>query len=503
MPEPWCYYNVMADYEYDAIVIGAGLGGLTTASLLVWQGLRVYVCEKNGRPGGYAVNYSSHGHRFDVATQALGGCGTDGIVQAILSELGVLADISFLPCEPARVYYFPDDDLPFVQYGFLQDQCTSLQKQFPEYTDAIQSCYDVFRNIFAELQAITLSSDNPVFGFTKKFPALARYSKITVQDFFEALAIPQALQLRLGARSGYCMLPLNRLSLIAFACTEMSYADGAWMVKGGVSRLVDLLVSFLERYQAVVATKSRVHRLLFTDDRIAGVMTCSGETITGSTVIMAADGCSLLRQSGVVCEPLLRKMQSQERSGSYLVSYYQIPAACVQGLQANIEVWLAEQILAGKIEIEVYYLLVPSLVDRGSSPDGYHSFCISVPLPDGVAPDHEERLVIRRQLEQLVMEKFPLLQDQLHFLFALGPEHFNVMTGNTNGSAYGFAQTVPQSGMYRLGNNPSVKGLYLAGHWTMPGGGIAGVMTSGRLCAKAVCRFFENTGVVRGLEQGL
>jgi prolycopene isomerase len=472
--------------DYDAIIIGAGLGGLTTAALLARLGMHVCVLEKNSRAGGYAVNYTSHGHRFDVATQALGGCGKGGIVQTILSELDLLDDISFLSCEPARVYYFPDDKQPFIQYGFLQDQCASLKEQFSDYTGEIQFCYDVFANIFAELQGISKVSDNPVFGFARNFPALARYSRTTVQDFFDDLQLPRSLQLRLGARAGYCMLPLDRLSLIAFACTEMSYGDGAWMVEGGVSRLVDLLVSFLEKHQAVIERRCRIQRILFKDGRTAGVVTHQGQIIKGSAVVLAADGCTLLPRSGTECELLFRKYQSLERSGSYLVSYYQIPASAVQDLHANIEVRLAEQTLAGKTEIEVYYLLIPSLIDRSSAPDGYHSFCISVPLEDGAAPDRRERLAIRRHLEQMVTDRYPQLYNQLHFLFELGPEHFSIMTGNSNGSAYGFAQTVTQAGMYRLGNNPRVKGLYLAGHWTMPGGGIAGVMTSGQLCAGAV-----------------
>ncbi len=471
--------------DYDIVIIGGGLGGLTSGSLLAKQGLRVCVLEKNKRFGGYAVNYSSHGHRFDVATQALGGCGEGGIVQAILAELDLLGQVTFLPCEPARLYHFPDDDTPFIQHGFLDDQRTVLQESYPDFKSEIQTCFTVFADIFNELQTISQSSKNAIFGFSKNFPTLARYSRTTVHGFFDDLGLPHGLQLRLGARSGYCMLPLDKLSLVAFACTEMSYAGGAWMVEGGVGRLVDLLVSFLKEHNGHLI-KSRVRQLIFTDGAISGVETLQGKKITAKTVILASDGLDIFQQSGDPCDQLLGKYKRLERTGSYLVSYYQVPSQCIKDMQANIEVRLAEQILAGKSKIEVYYLLIPSLVDKGSSPDGFHSFCISVPLAHQEMPDHNERLLIRQKLEQLVGDQYQSLRGHLKFLFELGPDHFGAMTGNTGGSAYGFAQTVTQSGIYRLGNNPKVKGLYLAGHWTMPGGGIAGVMTSGRLCASAV-----------------
>jgi prolycopene isomerase len=89
-------------------------------------------------------------------------------------------------------------------------------------------------------------------------------------------------------------------------------------------------------------------------------------------------------------------------------------------------------------------------------------------------------------VEQAAEAYFPRLRGKLTFLFDLGPEQFEAITGNPKGSAYGWEQTPEQSGIRRLNIKTPVPGLYLAGHWTMPGGGIAGVVTSGRLCARAI-----------------
>ncbi len=472
--------------DFDAVVIGSGLGGLTTAALLVKQGLKVCLLEKNNRLGGYAVNYTARGHRFDVATQALGGCGEGGIVSALLRDLGLYNKLTFLPCEPARIYHFPDSPAPFIQHGFLKEQRNLLCSLYPDQRLAIETCFEVFTTLFAELQDIAVADTSPLFGFSKKYPALARYGRLTVKEFFDSLHLPEKLQIRIGARSGYCMLPLSDLSLVAFACTEMSYGGGAWMVRGGVGQLVTVLGDYLREDRVEIYRKSRVERLLFAGDKVVGVETRQGKKITGKAVVMAVDGSGILAQSEEPCAPLLAKYKKMACTGSYLVSYYQVPLDCVENMQANIEVRLPRQIIAETTKIDVYYLLIPSLVDKDSAPEGKHSFCVSVPLRAGVMPDHHERLAIRMRLEQLVVELYPRLAGKLSFLFTLGPDHFKSMTGNSNGAAYGFSQTVSQSGIYRLGNNPRIAGLYLAGHWTMPGGGIAGVMTSGKLCARAV-----------------
>lgn len=111
----------------DVIVIGGGLAGLTTAALLAKRGRKVLLLEKNQRIGGYASSYKSHGHRFDIATQALGGCGKGGAVHSILADLGVDDQLRFLPCEPARFYYLADGET-YRQHGFLE----ALQDQLKD-----------------------------------------------------------------------------------------------------------------------------------------------------------------------------------------------------------------------------------------------------------------------------------------------------------------------------------------------------------------------------------
>jgi prolycopene isomerase len=54
-------------------------------------------------------------------------------------------------------------------------------------------------------------------------------------------------------------------------------------------------------------------------------------------------------------------------------------------------------------------------------------------------------------------------------------------TGNTEGSIYGFEQSMENAYMTRISNETPIKGLYLAGAWGNPGGGYTGVLRSGQL----------------------
>ena len=78
----------MSETGYDAIIIGAGLGGLSTGAFLAKAGKRVLVLEKTGHIGGRCRAVQLMGHSFDI--------GADFFGRALLKtyrELGRAKDI--------------------------------------------------------------------------------------------------------------------------------------------------------------------------------------------------------------------------------------------------------------------------------------------------------------------------------------------------------------------------------------------------------------------------
>jgi prolycopene isomerase len=64
--------------RYDTLIIGAGLSGLTAASLLAKRGLKVAVIERNFKPGGSCGIFKRNGSTFDQGTAMLYGFGGSG-----------------------------------------------------------------------------------------------------------------------------------------------------------------------------------------------------------------------------------------------------------------------------------------------------------------------------------------------------------------------------------------------------------------------------------------
>ena len=100
------FHEEAARDRYDAIVIGSGLGGLTSAALLARAGRSVLIVERHDRPGGYAHAFRRRGYRFDSAVHLVSGCEPvpfegGGVLHDLLSELGVRDRCDFVRVDPA------------------------------------------------------------------------------------------------------------------------------------------------------------------------------------------------------------------------------------------------------------------------------------------------------------------------------------------------------------------------------------------------------------------
>ncbi|MCK4502704.1 MAG: FAD-dependent oxidoreductase, partial [Desulfuromonadales bacterium] len=119
--------------DYDAIIIGAGLAGLTSALLLARNGRKVLVVEQHHSPAPVVSGFERQGIYFDSGFHYAGGLGADGPLLPMLRYLGLADKLQLFPYDPTGF-----DSLRFADSGEeyclpvgFANICNYLVEKFP------------------------------------------------------------------------------------------------------------------------------------------------------------------------------------------------------------------------------------------------------------------------------------------------------------------------------------------------------------------------------------
>ena len=168
--------------KYDAIVIGAGLGGLSAATMLAHNGLDVLLLERHNVPGGYATSFVRGRYEFEVALHELSGVGPPerrGGVYRYLEYLGMTDKIEFLHVPNLYRSVFPDLDivLPTGREAYEAKLCETFPHEAEGIRRFIERVFGLGRD-YSRIVRQRGKVGNPA-TFPFRFRHLFRYLPVT------------------------------------------------------------------------------------------------------------------------------------------------------------------------------------------------------------------------------------------------------------------------------------------------------------------------------------
>lgn len=478
---------------YDAVVVGAGFGGLAAAALLARAGRRVLVVERHDRLGGYGHAFRRGRYRFDSAVHLIGGCapvGSDGgLVARLLGALELTERAPLVPVDPIYDLRLPGTALRAP--AGLEAYEDAHAAAFPAERAGIRAFLGECVRIRAEAElAAEAAAAGAGPAALERLSTLRRLRRATLGQVLDAHVATPAARSALAALWPYVGLPPSRASFLYFATMLLSYvADGARSCRGTFQALADLFGGAVEAGGGELLLRAEVRRIAVADGRAAGVVLEHGQRIEAPLVISNADlGQTALELVGREhFEPRwLARLARLEPSISAFVVY----GATSLDLRAA---GLAHETFAfGGLDHEAAYrgalagapswltLTAPTLADPGLAPPGEHLFLLTTLA--GYEPAgrwrHDKEALLERMLG-LADGVVPGLAAATTFCEAGTPRTLERYTRNAGGALYGFALSPEQVGPGRPTATTPLPGLLLAGHWTQPGGGVYGALASG------------------------
>ncbi len=501
---------------YDAIVIGAGLGGLSAAAAFARQGFKVVVLEQHSVPGGYASSFTRPGgFTFDVSLHSTSAGIRNGVAN-LIGGFPEIQDVVFEEHKPLYRAVFPDYDIR-VPGRDLPGYVKLLKTKFPDDAAAIDA-------IFADMKGLTdevgrLSSGAPVdmSSFPKTFPSLFKNFNRTWGAMIDERVQNPKLKAVISSLWGYFGLPPARLSTFYYAMPLLGYLEGGgWYPHGTSQRISNALAGLIAKAGGEVRTNTRVEKILTRDGAAVGVRTADGAEIRGRAVISnanAVDTLTKMTDEKELLKATLARMDKLEISFSTLLVWLGLKTDLVRkvGLKDSEifyypgydhEAAYAASLAGGLTADPGYGLTLYDNVWPGASPKGKNT----IGLIAAQGYDHwktyetdyfygnkdeytREKLRLADILIDAAEKRFlPGLRKAIEIKEVATPLTNRRFTLNPRGAIYGWDQTVDNSGQRRFPQRTPVKSLYLAGAWTFPGHGYGACIPSGLSCFAEVMK---------------
>jgi len=500
-------FLIMSD-RWDVIIVGAGVGGLTAASMLVKAGLRVLILERNPHPGGTAYVYHRKGFTFPMGPL---GFSTPQLIRETLKMLDG-DDLKLLPVS-YRIKAF-DLEIPVsLTFPRMIEELTEL---FPEEGKSV-------KQFFKDMEEIASAMHLPDNHLNRSL--LEETSKKSAFEYLSGMVKDGRLRRVLGSigtQEPYSNLPLMAAMWNLMSNEKIWYPVGG--MRGFCQRLVQTVVGHRENRQGVgkMILGTEVSQIRVERGKALGVTLKDGTTIESAAIISNADYKTTFiklmhpesvpeewhhavlnaKQTKSVLQVCLgvdtNKVDLSSFNEAERLIYKGIGGKPLEALDTSSET-IHPEVLAGQ-ELEISFW---SKNDRALGPGGTGVIVIRTEAEHSdfirYRPTWRHRLPVYQDVKIRLGRAFirevesvvPGLEKAILVMDVATPLTFEEQGGRSGGAVAGWSWNYEDCPDYRPRESvrTPIRGLYMAGYQafsTIFMGGVPTAMESGKQASKAV-----------------
>ena len=287
------YKQTQVEDEYDVIVIGSGMGGMTCAGILAREGEKVLVLERHYTAGGYTHVFKRNGYEWDVGIHYIGGVNHPKAMLATLFHY--LTDGKLAWADMGEVYdrlFFGEEQFAF--YKGKENFAAHLKAQFTDIADhrAIEAYLELVKEVNQQSQTYFAEKALPpavakVAGKQMR-KGFLRFAEQTTREVLEELTDNQKLIGVLTAQYGDYGLPPGQSSFAMHAMLVNHYLNGGAFPVGGSSRIAETVAAGLADAGGLILTNAEAAEIVVTNGKATGVKMADGKQIGAKRVISSA-----------------------------------------------------------------------------------------------------------------------------------------------------------------------------------------------------------------------
>lgn len=487
----------------SAVVIGAGLGGLSAAMRLGSKGYSVTVIDRLDRVGGRGSSVTKNGFRFDLGPTILT---VPQVFERLWKDCGkdFAGDVELVPLDPFYEIRWQDGSR-FQVRSSEEEMLAEVTRNFPKdlkgYCKFLEDCEK--RYVFG-FEGLGRRPMNKIWDLLKEIPGFIRLrADRSVYAHVSTRVKDPKLRMALSFHPLFIGGDPRNVTSMYILVSHLEKAFGVHYVKGGVQALADAMANVVKEQGGQVLLNSNVENITLSKQKADGVMLENGLKLNADIVVSNAD-------PGWTYNKLLpnqkkrwteKKLKKSRWSMGLFVWYFGtkntkkkwqdvghhtiMNGPRYRGLLADI---FDRQFLADDMSI---YLHRPSVTDPSVAPKGDDCFYALSPVPNLKTSNpidwSKELEGYKNKMRMVLEETIPGFSDAIIEEHILTPKDFEERYLSPYGSGFSLEPRIFQSAWFRPHNvSEDIENLYLVGAGTHPGAGIPSVVTSSEVLSQLV-----------------
>lgn len=486
----------------NVLIVGAGLGGLTTALRLAKKGYKVDIIEKNEQAGGRLNQVKKDGFTFDSGPSFFS---MSYEFKQFADECGIEIPFKFVELDPLYTVNFSGSSKTFFLHKDLDKLAAQFAEEEPDFREKMVRYLKKSDALYNDtVDKVIKTNFDSVIGY---LISLAKVNPAHIPQLFqtfwqhvkkhfdskEAQQIVSLIAFFLGRTPFDTSAIYSLLSHIEFK------HDGYYNVEGGMYKIVEGLVKELDKAGVTFHYNVEINDFRSEGKKISSVIDKNGKSWTADAILINADA-ALFR--GRV---LKREKYSEERlqkmnwTMGYLTFYIgvnrKLPMVNHHNyfLGNNFEEYsnnLEQE--PGTLEKPYYYVNVVSKHNPECAPEGCESLFFVCPVPNLIyKPEWDDRdKIVDSILEdfgkRIGQDIMPDIVSRSIYTPADWQKRFNLYMG----SGLGLSHNLMQIGAFRPSNkDEKFKNLFYVGASTVPGAGLPMAVISSKLAYERVSNY--------------
>ncbi len=510
------YHTTLTSESYDAIIIGSGISGLTTAALLAKSGKKVLVLEKHFKAGGFTHTFKRKSYEWDVGIHYIGEVHKSHSIMRKLFDVVTDGNLNWAKMgDNYDRIIFPDKSYDFIapKSRFMEDMIS----YFPEEKSAILNYIDILQEQIKSHKPFFTNKAMPAFISRISYPFMSRkffkYGGKTTRQVLSELTSNEKLMGVLTGQWGDYGLPPGQSSFAMHAMVQNHYLDGGNYPVGGSRMIAETISDFIENNGGKIVVSAGVEDILVHKNKAVGIRLENGDELESPLIISSAGVVNtlgkFLKQEG---PRFISKLSRIQQTGSYICLYMGLNQSAKDMNLGGPNLWIysdynhdenvARFLENPHGELPMLYVSFPSSKDPAWSANHPGTATIEAitfsqwdwvkhwedkPWKNRGEEYETYKESLSKKILDIVFKHVPQAKNALDYYELSTPLSVKDLANYSKGELYGIDHTPERFRQRWLKPRTEIKNLYLTGQDIVTVG-VGGAMMSGFMTSSAILK---------------